>query len=92
MIVIMNAYGLRSVLANDLLPVGTAYVSSAVFAVFAFLPAYQIFQKPLSFVAAQIRRSIQEQGTRSQIEALAALNQKTISETGHSPVFGDSST
>jgi hypothetical protein len=90
MIVIMNVYGLRSVLAKDLLPVGTAYVSNATFPVFAFLPAYQIFQKPLSFVAAKIRRSIKEQGTRSQIEAFAALYQKTISETAYTPVFGDS--
>ena len=91
LIVIINAYCLRGVLAKDLLPRGTVYMSNAVLRVFAFLPSYQIFQKPLSFVAAQIRRSIQEQGTRSQIEAFAALSQKAISKTGHAPIFGDSS-
>jgi hypothetical protein len=91
LIVITNVYCLRRVLEKDLLPRGTAYMSNAILGVFAFLPGYQIFQKPLSFVAAQIRRSIQEQGTRSQIEAYASLFQKVISKTGQAPLFGDSS-
>lgn len=91
LIVITNVYCLRNVLAKDLLPGGTAYMSNAIFGIFAFVPCYQIFQKPLSFVAAQIRHSIQEQGARSQIEAYAALFWKAMSKTGHAPLFGDSS-
>ncbi|KAL6411812.1 lysR family regulatory protein [Ilyonectria robusta] len=91
-ILISNGFSLRGVLANDLLPSGTAYMSNAVYAVFAFMSASDVFNKPLSYVASQVRQSIQEQGTREQIEAFAALLKTATEATGRAPIFGDSST
>lgn len=89
---IANAFGLRELLAKDLLPASTAYVPNAMFAVHTITPASELFQRPLSFVASQIRRSIQEQGTRSQMEAFAALNREEWLRNKRPCVFGDSST
>lgn len=91
-IVISNGFSLRGVLAKDLLPSGTAYMSNAVYAVFAFISASDVFNKPLSYVASQVRQSIQEQGTREQIEAFTALLKTAKEATGRAPIFGDSST
>jgi len=91
-ILIMNAFGLRSVLANDLLPRDRAYVANAVSAVFALMPASSLLTKPLSDIASAVRRSIQDQGTRAQVEASTALAQEVVARTGHPHVFGDGST
>lgn len=91
-VVILNAFGLRGVLSKDLLLAGTAYTSNAVYRLYTILAASDVFQRPLSYLASQIRRSIQEQGTRSQIEALASLHRKNITTTGRPAVFGDSTT
>jgi hypothetical protein len=90
-VMLMNVYGLRKILAKDLLPEGRAYISNAVLGVSAFLPVRDIFAKPLSYVALAVRRSIAELGTREQIEAAAALNREAIAKTGYSPMFGDAS-
>lgn len=90
-VLLMNAFGLRGVLANDLLPPHKAYIANASNSVHALLPAREILTRPLSYTASQVRRSIAQQGTRAQIEALAAIERETYASCGRSPVFGDSS-
>ncbi|KAI1762107.1 hypothetical protein GGR53DRAFT_532879 [Hypoxylon sp. FL1150] len=82
---IMNAFGMRSVLAKDLLPPTHAYVGNAVAGVYAFISMRDLFARPLGFAAAAVRRSIAEQGTRSQVEARAAIDLRR----GGSAVYGD---
>lgn len=89
-VVITNVLGLRTILSNDLLPKGTAYVSNATSMVQALVPASQVFQKPLSFTASKVRQSIQEQGTRNQVEAFSAFQRKAAAEKKRTPaLFGD---
>ncbi|KAI1358084.1 hypothetical protein F5Y08DRAFT_127794 [Xylaria arbuscula] len=87
---ILNAFGLRSILANDLLPGHSAYVANAVTGVFAMVTAKDILTKPLSFTATQVRRSIIEQGERSQLEARRAIDRDSLARTGQPSLFGDS--
>ncbi|TVY27660.1 Transcriptional regulator [Lachnellula hyalina] len=90
-VLIMNAFGLRGVLANDLLPPRKAYIANASNSVHALLPAHEILTRPLSYTACAVRHSIAQQGTRAQIEALAAIERATYASSGRSPVFGDRS-
>ncbi|KAI1774808.1 hypothetical protein F4818DRAFT_419008 [Hypoxylon cercidicola] len=84
---IMNAFGMRSVLAKDLLPPTHAYVGNAVAGVYAFISMRDLFARPLGFAAAAVRRSIAEQGTRAQVEARAAVELRL--RRGRSAVYGD---
>ncbi|EPE27182.1 hypothetical protein GLAREA_03096 [Glarea lozoyensis ATCC 20868] len=77
-VVVMNAFGLRSTLASPqsngsspLLPEGKPYISNCVQAVFGFVRLSEIYDKPLSHTAHLVRRSLIEQGTYAQQEALA---------------------
>ncbi|KAI5864856.1 hypothetical protein GGS23DRAFT_466593 [Durotheca rogersii] len=85
---IMNAFGLRSALAKDLLPPTSAYVGNAVGSVYAFLSMRDLFAQPLGYTAAVVRRSISEQGTRDQVEAHAAIERAALRQ-GRAPVFGN---
>jgi hypothetical protein len=91
-VLIMNAYDLRTVLADDLLPSNKAYIANAANTVHALLPAKEVLTRPLSFTASQIRRSIIQQGTRAQIEALTAIERQTYASSDRAPIFGDGST
>ncbi|KAI2472619.1 hypothetical protein F4781DRAFT_444982 [Annulohypoxylon bovei var. microspora] len=86
---IMNAFGMRSVLAKDLLPPTHAYVGNAVAGVYAFVSMHDLFTKPLGHTAAAVRRSIAEQGTRQQVEARAAVD-LSAGKRGKTAVYGDS--
>lgn len=86
---IMNAFGLRSLLANDLLPSDSAYIANAVAGVWAMAPAKDILNKPLSFIASEIRRSIAEQGERGQLEARYAIQRTILETTGQQSLFGE---
>ncbi|KAI1657779.1 hypothetical protein F4813DRAFT_73654 [Daldinia decipiens] len=85
---IMNAFGMRSVLAKDLLPQTHAYVGNAVAGVWAFVSMRDLFTRPLGYVAAAVRQSIAEQGTRAQVEARAALDLAAW-KRGKSAMYGD---
>ncbi|KAI2614885.1 hypothetical protein GGR54DRAFT_632530 [Hypoxylon sp. NC1633] len=85
---IMNAFGMRSVLANDFLPPTHAYVGNAVAGVYAFLSMTDLFSKPIGYVASTVRRSIAEQGTRAQVEARVALDRRS-GRRGKSATYGD---
>lgn len=86
---IMNAFGLRSLLANDLLPSDSAYVANAVLGVWATVLAKDILTKPLSFLATEIRRSIAEQGERGQLESRWGIDRASFVKTGYPALFGD---
>lgn len=88
-IMIMNAYGLRWLLADDLLPAGKAYIGNAVNGVYAYLRARDLIGWPLGRSAAEVRRSIAEQGTRAQMEARRALDRHVLEKTGHPAMYGD---
>lgn len=88
-VMLMNAFGLRSILANDLLPSNRPYIANASFSVVALISVRDLFHKPLAYAALAVRRSIAELGTREQIEAYAALNREAAEAKGNPPLFGD---
>ncbi|KAH9228049.1 hypothetical protein K456DRAFT_1774996 [Colletotrichum gloeosporioides 23] len=83
-IVIMNAFGMRSTLADDYLPPDRAYVGNAITAVLAISSAKDILTNPLSYTAWAVRKAIMDQGSREQLEARIAA-QKAIGF----PLYGD---
>ncbi|KAI0008700.1 hypothetical protein F4779DRAFT_628288 [Xylariaceae sp. FL0662B] len=85
---IMNALGMRTALAKDLLPATSAYVGNAVGGVYALIPMRELFSRPLGYVASVIRRSIVEQGTREQVEARAAVDREAHRRRTRA-IFGD---
>ncbi|KAI0384055.1 hypothetical protein F5Y04DRAFT_234500 [Hypomontagnella monticulosa] len=88
MVSIMNAFGLRSILAKDLLPPTHAYVGNAVAAVWAYLSMRDLSARPLGYTAAAVRQSIAEQGTRAQVEARSAIDQ-AAARRGKAAMYGD---
>lgn len=86
---IMNAFRLVSVLGRDHLPSAKAFISNAATEIYTFLPARDIFTKPLSYAAHAVRCSMKEGGTREQVEALAAIKKQFMVKTGYPPIFGD---
>ncbi|KAF2174777.1 hypothetical protein K469DRAFT_743569 [Zopfia rhizophila CBS 207.26] len=74
---ILNVFGMRNLLSSTspvLLPKGKAYIANA----------------PLGLIASEIRRSLVEQGTRSQVNAICRLQKRSLAKTGIVPVFGTS--
>ncbi|KAI1632585.1 hypothetical protein F4809DRAFT_656142 [Biscogniauxia mediterranea] len=86
---VMNALGLR----GALLPAaGAAYVANAVWGVFARVTVGEAASssRPLHAVAAAVRRSIAEYGTRAQLEARAAfLRARGADPAGMLDMYGD---
>ncbi|KAK1673230.1 hypothetical protein BDP55DRAFT_556780 [Colletotrichum godetiae] len=83
-VILGNVINIRPALARDILPEKTAFLSNATSLIITRITAKDLRTKPLSYTAAAVRRSIQEQGTREQIEARKALEEK------HSAImFGD---
>jgi hypothetical protein len=88
---LMNAFGLRSISTSTgpnkpepLLPNDKPYIENCVQGVWTLLPLTEVLNKPLSYTALAVRRSILEQGTYAQQEALSALRIK------QQPVYGGS--
>ncbi|KAG7046645.1 ankyrin-2 ankyrin [Colletotrichum scovillei] len=75
-IVLGNVINIRPALAQDILPENTAFISNATSLILTTITAEDLWTKPLSYTAAAVRQSIQEQGTRAQIEARKALEKK----------------
>ncbi|KAK7993690.1 hypothetical protein PG989_007071 [Apiospora arundinis] len=88
-ICVSNAYNLRRILSGNLLPAGHAYLSNAVLGLFMLPKARDIFERPLSWMAAQMRRSIVETGTRGQVEALIADVMPDWSRPASFRMYGD---
>ena len=88
-IIIMSAFSLRSVLSSDLLPKEKAFVSNAATVLFTHVRAKDLFSKPVGYIASLVRQSIQQQGTREQLEAVTALFKKRMRNNQSPPVFGD---
>ncbi|KAJ0285941.1 hypothetical protein COL940_003220 [Colletotrichum noveboracense] len=75
---------------KDLIPNDRPILSNCVGFVVTLIPAKDLLQKPLSYVASQIRRTLIEQGSREQIEAYTSLiRQDPINKAP--PLFGDTS-
>ncbi|GJC96139.1 BCL5p [Colletotrichum higginsianum] len=66
------AYQWRPVL-KDLIPPERPFLSNCVGFLVTLIPAKDLLQKPLSYAASQVRRSVKEQGSREQVEAYAEL-------------------
>lgn len=79
---ILNAMNIRPFLPS--FPAGVL-LSNAVFTVTALSSAADILTKPLGHTASVVRKSILEQGTRGQIDALAGL---TRASKGRPVLFG----
>ncbi|KAM0483598.1 hypothetical protein ACHAPX_002089 [Trichoderma viride] len=88
-VAIQQAYQWRPVLA-DLLPDNRPFLSNCVGFLSTLLPVKDLLQKPLSHVAAQIRRSITDQGSREQVEAYTSLVRLDPANRAP-PFFGDRS-
>jgi hypothetical protein len=71
-ITLNNAFNFRGVI-DELLPPNEAFVGNAVFSSFTNLTASQLQSQPLGTIALQVRRSLQQQRTQEQVEALATL-------------------
>ncbi|KAM0444459.1 hypothetical protein ACHAO4_010154 [Trichoderma viride] len=88
LVVLNNAYSLRTALEADLLPKGAPYASNAIGFIHVFSNAQEIFKKPLCYAAFPIRSGIQQLGTRAQVEAFASLWRE--SSVKLPPLFGSS--
>jgi hypothetical protein len=89
---IMNIFDIRPTIAEDVVPPGSVLTRNAIFASYTILSTRQILEQSLSYTAAQLRRCLEEQRTREQVQALAALLKEAIEKTGLPPVIGDSDT
>ncbi|KAI9703927.1 MAG: hypothetical protein M1820_005709 [Bogoriella megaspora] len=89
-VLVMNAFNLRSRLPKSFVQ-GAGYAQNAVFAIYTLISVRDVFQKPISFLAAKIRHDIKEQATEEQLHALAAMQKQAIDKSGHGCIFGDSS-
>lgn len=69
---VSSAYNIRRVLSGNLLPAGHFYLSNASLGLFMLPKIRDIFDRPLSWLASQMRQAIVETGTKAQIEALVA--------------------
>lgn len=85
-VVLNNAYSLRKPL-TDVLP--GQYTSNAIGFLPVLLPLCEVLSQPVSFVAAEIRRTILQLGTREQVDAFAGLWRKSSRKPP--PFFGDPS-
>ena len=63
------------------------YVSNCFSILYTLMPASEMIARPVSHLAAAIRRSIVEQGTREQVEAYFALQHRAPGRM--MPLFGD---
>ena len=69
----MSAYSLRKVLKQDLLPPNGLYVGNCIGFISQILPAHDFLQKPLSWLAANMREGVNKQGSREQVEAYEGM-------------------
>ena len=88
LVALNNGHSLRPALSEDLLHSSSIYISNAIQTITVLLKAADILNKPLGFVAWQIRQSIEEFRQRRQVEAFAALWR--ASRYKILPVFGNS--
>ena len=72
-ITVMSVYSHRKVLKQDLLPSNGLYVSTCIGFINKILTARDVLQKPLSWLAFQMRECINSQGTRKQVEAYQCM-------------------
>ncbi|PTB37401.1 hypothetical protein M441DRAFT_30547 [Trichoderma asperellum CBS 433.97] len=88
-VAIQQAFQWRPMLA-DLIPDKRLFLSNCVGFLSTLMPAKDLLQKPLSYTASQIRRSIKEQSSREQIEAYTSLIRLDPANRAP-PFFGNSS-
>jgi len=85
-----NAFGMRGVLEKEgMLPNDAAYVANCVTSVYTLIPAGDVANRPIGYVASKLRQTLKVQGTREQLEASIALVQKSFAKTGYPAIFGD---
>ncbi|CAG8197197.1 unnamed protein product [Penicillium olsonii] len=83
-LVLMNVFDVRS----TVLPPKIAYILNAVTFAYTILPVSQVYTQPLSFLAAQIRQSLEKQRNNEQIEAQLAMSKIFHEKTGSPPMIG----
>ncbi|KAL2173568.1 uncharacterized protein P884DRAFT_211360 [Thermothelomyces heterothallicus CBS 202.75] len=88
-IAVQQVYQWRPVL-KDLVPANTPFLGNCLGFLVTLMPAKDVLQKPLSYLASHIRRSIVEQGSREQIEAYASIVRQDPKNRAP-PMFGESS-
>ncbi|KAK7959713.1 Transcriptional regulator sdnM [Apiospora aurea] len=86
---ISSAYNIRRVLSGNLLPAGHAYLSNASLGLFMLPQIRDIFSRPISWMAAQMRQSIVETGTKAQIKALVAEVMPDWTDMSTFRMYGD---
>jgi len=88
MVLLMNVFDIRPTLAGDLVSPNSVFIANAFFPIYTFLSACQVLNGPLSFVASQLRRSLEQQRTREQVQAFAALQKRSLDKTGNALMIG----
>ncbi|KAL7931820.1 hypothetical protein V8C35DRAFT_103514 [Trichoderma chlorosporum] len=71
-VAVQQAYQWRPIF-GDLIPDKRPFLSNCVGFLVTLMSAKDMLQKPLSYLASQIRQSIKEQGSREQVEAYTSL-------------------
>lgn len=87
-VAVQQAYQFRPVL-KDLNPEGRPFLGNCVSFLVSLMPARDVLQKPLRHLASSIRQSINEQGTREQVEAYTSIVREDQSNRAP-PFFGES--
>ncbi|KAF2651410.1 hypothetical protein K491DRAFT_696469 [Lophiostoma macrostomum CBS 122681] len=82
-----NAFDMRKRLKPDIFPEGATYLSNGVSFINVLLKVKDIADKPVSYTASAIRKSINELGTREQVEAFQGLVRQGPGKLP--PFFGD---
>ncbi|RYP29907.1 hypothetical protein DL767_006506 [Monosporascus sp. MG133] len=88
-IMILNVFGLRGVLADDHLPRDKAYVSNAFAGIYTYLSAKDLLTKPLGYVAEAVRQAIVKHGTPAQLETRRFFDRDAIEKSGWPALYGD---
>ncbi|TDZ99581.1 Transcriptional regulator sdnM [Colletotrichum sidae] len=88
-VAIQQAYEWRRALKHTI-PADRPFLGNCVGFLTALVPAKEIFEKPLSYLASQIRKAIIEQGTTEEVEAYASLVRMDPRNKAP-PLFGETS-
>jgi hypothetical protein len=91
LISLMNVFDIRSIALHETTPShkSTAFVTNAAISSYTHLRVHQILTKPVSFVASQIRQSLLQQRTKSQVEAWFAHQKSSLVNIANPPMFGE---
>lgn len=84
---LMNIMNFRGML-DDVLPPDQAFVGNAMAVIYTPTTARELLAEPLGTTAMRIRRSLEQQKTREQVEAFVSVHTSSMEKTGRGPLVG----